>query len=713
MVTDKEGNCYLAGGSTASITKVNPLGQWVYTAQAASLALEEFWRLAFNENQTQLIVGGTRLNPLNPLALGFPMVFNIDKNTGQQIGNLQVAQPAPGLNLSGLISEVRALTYAPNGNYYFMSHDTIGSFTQGLELNCTSASAYPFSYKLADFGVDNMGVSAIAATGNYLYTQNGAKLHKRHLVSCDIIEEVSIPSGSYLTSTALGATLISPRNSGVIVDDCDNLYVGSGNAVHKFDSDLNLLASVTTPGAVYDVKVNHNGEVVASGAGFVISIDLTSCAPQSLELAECLQLGEVSGDLCNMTAITTYCVDSGLVSLTSNYPGGTWSGPGITNANNGSFDPAIAGVGTHTIQYSPLLPVPCGSETVDITVSLCGQPEICADSLGNLLAYNGTPPYTWQVQGTELDCSGCLFGICTPPFCNGVQVTVWQTAATGNTFTPPASGPIRLLDASGDSVLVGDIDTVVSCSGACELTVGIINVVQVCVGENNSSATAVANGNLGNVSYVWDSQPTQNTAIATGLGPGTYIVTATDPFGCTDADTVTISEFPEVIALASADTVICLGDSIMLSVSGGDTYLWNTGDSLPQFMVAPVETTQFTVIATGAGNCTDSTGVLVIVDERICLGILPNVFSPETEFEGMEDFCGMVHQNNTFQLPCLELYPGNRMRIFDRWGRERYDETNYHLNPWDGDGASDGVYYFVLEVPNIEAPLKGYFHVAH
>lgn len=260
-------------------------------------------------------------------------------------------------------------------------------------------------------------------------------------------------------------------------------------------------------------------------------------------------------------------------------------------------------------------------------------------------------------------------------------------------------------------MVINSIDDVTPCEQACQLDVNVVNVVQVCVGETNGAATALAVGNLGNVTYLWDTQPAQNTAIATGLGPNTYIITATDPFGCTDSDTVTISEFPEVIAVASTDTVICLGDSITLFVSGGDTYLWNTGDSLPQFMVAPVETTQFTVIATGAGNCTDSTGVLVIVDQRICLGNLPNVFNPDTGFEGLKDFCGMVHQNNTFQLPCLELYPGNRMRIFDRWGRERYDETNYHLNPWDGDGASDGVYFFVLELPNNIKPLKGYFHM--
>ena len=32
-------------------------------------------------------------------------------------------------------------------------------------------------------------------------------------------------------------------------------------------------------------------------------------------------------------------------------PGGTWSGLGISDASQGTFDPSIAGAGEHTIRY--------------------------------------------------------------------------------------------------------------------------------------------------------------------------------------------------------------------------------------------------------------------------------------------------------------------------------------------------------------------------
>ncbi|MES2629016.1 MAG: hypothetical protein V4616_08605, partial [Bacteroidota bacterium] len=47
-----------------------------------------------------------------------------------------------------------------------------------------------------------------------------------------------------------------------------------------------------------------------------------------------------------------YCVTDAPVQLQSVTPGASWSGRGITNASIGTFDPAVAGVGTHTITHT-------------------------------------------------------------------------------------------------------------------------------------------------------------------------------------------------------------------------------------------------------------------------------------------------------------------------------------------------------------------------
>jgi hypothetical protein len=110
------------------------------------------------------------------------------------------------------------------------------------------------------------------------------------------------------------------------------------------------------------------------------------------------------------------------------------------------------------------------------------------------------------------------------------------------------------------------------------------------------------------------------------------------------------------------------------------------------------------------GDCEVDTSVVILVDGELCDVTAPSIFNPNSDFEGVSDFCGNVPQNNAFILPCLEWYPGNKILIFDRWGRKCYEQENYHLKPWDGGSHSDGVYYYVLDIPN-EEPIKGFFHL--
>jgi gliding motility-associated-like protein len=62
-----------------------------------------------------------------------------------------------------------------------------------------------------------------------------------------------------------------------------------------------------------------------------------------------------------------FCQNEPSVNLISASPGGVWTGPGIINTATGSFNPATAGPGTHTISYT--FPGACGtSDTQTITV---------------------------------------------------------------------------------------------------------------------------------------------------------------------------------------------------------------------------------------------------------------------------------------------------------------------------------------------------------
>lgn len=116
-----------------------------------------------------------------------------------------------------------------------------------------------------------------------------------------------------------------------------------------------------------------------------------------------------------ITPVGPFCDDAGPVQLDAVNMGGTWTGPGV-NAN-GVFDPAAAGVGTHTINYS-IGSAPCDDQDqITIQVDDCNacfmtffSTNISAcDPADNTFSITGTvefdtPPTTGQL--IVQDCNG-------------------------------------------------------------------------------------------------------------------------------------------------------------------------------------------------------------------------------------------------------------------------------------------------------------------
>ncbi len=78
---------------------------------------------------------------------------------------------------------------------------------------------------------------------------------------------------------------------------------------------------------------------------------------------------------------------------------------------------------------------------------------------------------------------------------------------------------------------------------------------------------------------------------------------------------------------------------------------------------------------------------------------IPNTFTPNGD--GLNDY---------FRIRGLELFPENRMVIFNRWGNEVYRASPYK-GDWNGSNLSEGTYYYVFEVrlPNNHSQtFKGY-----
>ena len=120
------------------------------------------------------------------------------------------------------------------------------------------------------------------------------------------------------------------------------------------------------------------------------------------------------------------------------------------------------------------------------------------------------------------------------------------------------------------------------------------------------------------------------------MSPGettTYTVTVFEG-SVSDNDTVTVA-VSSVTADAGTDKTINEGESITLTASGGDSYVWNTGATSKSIIVSPQESQNYTLTAYKNG-CEDTDTVLITVnrndtspppakanageDQTICLG---------------------------------------------------------------------------------------------
>lgn len=128
-------------------------------------------------------------------------------------------------------------------------------------------------------------------------------------------------------------------------------------------------------------------------------------------------------------------------------------------------------------------------------------------------------------------------------------------------------------------------------------------------GANGSISLSVIGGTIP-YTYVWSNELQLKILIA--FSSGTYTVTVTDLEGCTDVQSVVVSQPAAALSATAtvAQQVSCFGGnngSITLTVSGGTTpysYSWSNGASSQN--VSGLTTGTYTVTITDANGCTTS-----------------------------------------------------------------------------------------------------------
>lgn len=473
LATHSTGTSYITAGTSPGIQRVDNAGSvvWTNNSPSGTAFATEFWSITFNCDKSKLLVGGTWGSGLFPPYN--PAIYDIDINTGNSLSHYLFPISGGMFNFA----EIRGLCAAKNAKFIFQTHHGVGLINQNFGM-CPNPqpvfltdNTHHYAYKCENYLPQNQnggGLKAVIASDLYFYTHTGDKIYKHSYVDGSVITSVALPGGA--SSSSLGIVV---KDCGLDIDACGNVYAGSSGQVVKFDQDLNVISSAPVGFTVYDVDVNNNGEVIAVGAVSNNSAVNRNGKIQAINMTACPQFVPNCCDA-NICHVDPVCDYDPAFNLLASVGGGTWSGTGITDPVNGTFDPSVSGVGLFMVYYTLL----CGVDSTLIQVNPCVPITVCYDGTDYVASGGNAIPLTWSDWETvsyainnEQDCIDCpaatpsyFFGIytgCDLATCTGSD---WNQIATGYTLDPTTivGWPIFVTDGI-DTVFFNNAGEIANC----------------------------------------------------------------------------------------------------------------------------------------------------------------------------------------------------------------------------------------------------------
>jgi len=352
--------------------------------------------------------------------------------------------------------------------------------------------------------------------------------------------------------------------------------------------------------------------------------------------------------------VSTPLVQSKLLSIDCNNP---------TVLVDGSPEP---GATTNAGVYAPVfytITVPAGSHLSPPTIS-GGVDHIAQVITG---ACPGTPtgsfcaPATYRIRVSSPSSNQGTFNITASIYTNVVDIAIAETSGVVPNDATVCRSDAATLTASissggtastyawntggsGPSIVVNPLTTTLftvtitdtnGCTDTRNTTVNVNPLTSptitftetsgltnndgtICTGAMvtlTSSSTPTAN------TYVWNTGDVTNAITQSPTTNTTYTVTITDINGCTGSTlrTVVVNILPTPIIVTTEahgtlpnDGIICLGNNVMLTASGGNSYSWSNGQMIATINpIPPLGMTIYTVTVTSALGCTATAQVEV------------------------------------------------------------------------------------------------------
>ena len=341
-----------------------------------------------------------------------------------------------------------------------------------------------------------------------------------------------------------------------------------------------------------------------------------------------IDVDEVDFLVPNIQGSTVFCTGFATTIDAGTYMDYLWS----TGATTQSIDVNIAG------SYTVMVTDNSGctgeaeitiEETDGLETEISGNLSICEGTPGTLIASGSYPFFEWSNGEETASITVTDAGVYTVTVSDGSGCTGEEQVTVSSGTVSMTSESLQLCyggEFEGSqyfqSAIVENIyDGFNGCDSIHAVTINVFGEVSVTFGTNDDcisgGATIIASavGGAGDYTYLWNTGAT--TQVITQNPQGTYTVTVTDNFGCTNENSVFVDPAEAINIDYDVDGVSCFGDTngeIDLSViTAAEPYTttWSNGETTEDlYDLSPGD---YTLLVSDANDC--NFGITITVQE--------------------------------------------------------------------------------------------------
>lgn len=425
--------------------------------------------------------------------------------------------------------------------------------------------------------------------------------------------------------------------------------------------------------------------ITPASAGTITSAMPALLAPNSFILGEATPIASGT-TICNGSN-ATFSITSPTGFVQFNWWSVPSGGSPLLTGSNSFTTPVLL---TNTTYYMTSTTLTCTGIRTPVTVSVNPlptitinnpNPQICIGGTINLTAFgaSSTSNYTWTSIATGTD------NITVSPLTNtsysviGIDINGCKNSAVSNltvnalpSFTAIATSTV--------------------CTGS--------NIILDVIGNSLTN-------------YSWTGPNLFNSLISTNtispasnLNIGTYTVVVTNSYSCTNTQTVSVSLFPQITAVASADIYSGVAPlsvnftNSSLGVTPSDNYNWTFGDGgsssimNPNHLFTNVGIYNVILAVTDLeSGCLDTAMLIIKVEDDLII-IIPNVFTPNND-----------GSNDSYYIKIKGAKSAEGF-IYNRWGQLLFSWDAINAS-WDGNASNgeicpDATYFYLIKVVDLK-----------